>query len=77
MAIPDWKGGGGTDFRPVFERLAAADRMPAALLYMTDAEGRFPERAPVHPVLWLLPEAAAPRTIPFGEVLVIGEPGGG
>lgn len=47
-------GGGGTDFRPVFEWVARQDRPPDALVYFTDAEGGFPERAPDYPVLWLV-----------------------
>ncbi len=56
-------GGGGTDFRPVFEWLEA-DRVEADLLvYFTDAEGRFPEREPACPVVWLV-KGKAP--VPFG-----------
>lgn len=45
-------GGGGTDFRPVFERLAAE---PArALVYLTDGFGPAPQQAPEYPVLWVL-----------------------
>jgi predicted metal-dependent peptidase len=45
-------GGGGTDFRPVFERLAADP--PSALIFFTDGEGFSPERPPPWPVLWVL-----------------------
>ncbi|MDD3530635.1 MAG: VWA-like domain-containing protein, partial [Gallionellaceae bacterium] len=36
-------GGGGTDFRPVFEWLDGERADPDLLVYFTDAEGRFPE----------------------------------
>lgn len=45
-------GGGGTDFRPVFRRLA--DESPTALAFMTDGYGPAPAEAPAFPVLWAL-----------------------
>lgn len=48
------RGGGGTDFRPVFER--ANDVTPECLLFFTDGYGRTPEIAPNLPVLWVLTE---------------------
>ena len=48
------RGGGGTDFRPVFER--ANDVMPECLLFFTDGYGRTPETAPDLPVLWVITE---------------------
>jgi predicted metal-dependent peptidase len=56
-------GGGGTDFRPVFEWVAREDMGPDLLVYFTDAEGRFPEREPSFPVVWLV-KGKAP--VPFG-----------
>jgi len=46
------KGGGGTDFRPVFDWVAENDIQPAALIYLTDMEGYFPKDAPDYPVMW-------------------------
>ncbi|WP_167470020.1 VWA-like domain-containing protein [Vreelandella andesensis] len=48
------RGGGGTDFRPVFER--ANDVMPECLLFLTDGYGRTPEATPDLPVLWVITE---------------------
>ncbi len=48
------QGGGGTDFRPVFEWLAMQDRQPDIVVYFTDAQGYFPDSAPDFPVLWLV-----------------------
>lgn len=45
-------GGGGTDFRPVFDYVAEHNIRPACLLYLTDMYGSFPETAPSYPVVW-------------------------
>ena len=64
MRLPEsLHGGGGTDFRPVFDWLDAQDRPPDLLVYFTDAEGAFPERPPRYPVLWLI-KGRAP--VPWG-----------
>lgn len=60
---PGVTGGGGTDFRPVFEWLDRTQSDPDLLVYFTDAEGRFPEREPRYPVVWLV-KGRAP--VPFG-----------
>ena len=57
------RGGGDTDFRPVFEWVERQDRRPDTLLYFTDAHGDFPEFEPPYPTLWLVKGKAAP---PFG-----------
>ena len=64
MDLPDQiSGGGGTDFRPVFDWLQREQSNPDLLVYFTDAEGRFPEREPAFPVVWLV-KGKAP--VPFG-----------
>jgi predicted metal-dependent peptidase len=65
---PNFPGGGGTDFRPVFEHIAAMDRTPKCLVYLTDLDGRFPEADPGYPVLWVVKGGGA---APFGEVIEI------
>lgn len=57
-------GGGGTDFRPVFEWITRQGREPDLLLYFTDALGEFPKSEPVFPVLWLVKGKAA---VPWGQ----------
>lgn len=57
-------GGGGTDFRPVFEWIDRQGRDPALLLYFTDARGRFPKREPNYPVLWLV---KGKQPVPWGQ----------
>ncbi len=61
-------GGGGTDFAPVFDWVARSGRRPDALVYFTDAQGRFPERAPDYPVLWLVKGRA---TVPWGRRIAL------
>jgi predicted metal-dependent peptidase len=60
---PEISGGGGTDFRPVFEWVSKDQINPDLLVYFTDAEGQFPEREPAYPVAWLVKGKS--RT-PFG-----------
>ena len=61
-------GGGGTDFRPVFEHVAQAGIRPECLLYLTDMYGSFPEHTPEYPVMWC---ATSDVRGPFGETLRI------
>lgn len=63
------KGGGGTDFVPVFDRVNEEMEQPDVLIYLTDMEGSFPSTAPDYPVVWgsVTPESTAP----FGEVVFI------
>ena len=58
------RGGGGTNFRPVFDWVERQDMPPDALIYFTDTEGIFPETEPMYPVVWLV---KGKGTVPFGE----------
>jgi len=49
-----FSGGGGTDFRPVFDWVENQDLNPDLLVYFTDAEGDFPNQQPLYPVIWLV-----------------------
>jgi predicted metal-dependent peptidase len=65
VVLPGEVGGGaGTRFTPVFEWVAAECRRPDLLVYFTDADGEFPDRAPDYPVLWLV-KGRGP--VPWGE----------
>jgi predicted metal-dependent peptidase len=64
------KGGGGTDFRPVFDHIDRHIDYPTLLLYFTDGMGTFPDTEPPYDVMWVMPEA---KEVPFGEVLHIRE----
>ncbi len=57
------KGGGGTDFRPVFRWVEQQDMHPGTLVYFTDACGDFPDYEPPYPTLWLVKGKAK---VPFG-----------
>lgn len=61
-------GGGGTDFRPVFEYVKEKRINPCALLYLTDMYGSFPDKAPNYPVIWC---ATSEKKAPFGKTLEI------
>ena len=61
-------GGGGTDFRPVFEYIDSYIDYPTILLYFTDGQGTFPITEPSYDVLWIMPEII---DVPFGEVVVL------
>jgi len=62
--IPEeFPGGGGTDFRPVFEALEDDPQRPACLVYLTDGMGSYPDVPPYYPVLWVMPNE---YEIPFG-----------
>jgi len=65
MQLPtDIEGGGGTDFRPVFDWVEHENRSPNMLVYFTDAEGDFPKVPPNYPVIWLVKGKGA---VPWGE----------
>ncbi|WP_027483409.1 vWA domain-containing protein [Deinococcus pimensis] len=68
--LPAPHGGGGTDFRPFFERT----RDVGVRVYLTDGHGRFPqgEQSPPGRTLWAVtPGGLASEAFPFGEVLRI------
>ncbi len=60
----EFRGGGTTDFRPVFDWVARENRRPDVLVYFTDAVGKFPEQEPYFPVVWLV---KGKRTVPWGN----------
>lgn len=62
------KGGGGTDFVPVFDYVKEKKLKPVALLYLTDMYGRFPDKAPNYPTIWC---ATSQVKAPFGKTLEI------
>jgi len=64
------KGGGGTDFRPVFEWVDRESINPACVIYFTDLYGDFPESGPMYPVLWIT-EGQALKKVLFGEVIEV------
>ncbi|MDM5270638.1 VWA-like domain-containing protein [Sulfurovum sp. zt1-1] len=63
-------GGGGTDFRPVFEYIDQNIDHPTALLFFTDGQGIYPNNDVNFDVMWIMPEVV---DVPLGEVLLLQE----
>lgn len=63
------KGGGGTDFRPVFDWLKERGVTPDCLVYFTDLLGTFPSAAPGYPVIWA--STVKNGSYPWGNVVDI------
>ncbi len=66
---PTLKGGGGTDFRPVFDYLENLNEDFRFIIYFTDGKGSFPNYEPSIDTLWVMPQR---EDTPFGEVLELG-----
>jgi predicted metal-dependent peptidase len=62
------KGGGGTDFRPVFEWVEQHDIAAVCLIYLTDLCCHSYPDPPEYSVLWVTDSR---RTAPFGETVQI------
>ena len=62
-------GGGGTDFRPVFDYVEEKNLRPETLIFLTDLLGCFPNTAPVYPVIWC--STSKGDKAPFGETVEI------
>ncbi len=62
------QGGGGTDFRPVFEWVEENGIAPVCLIYLTDLCCHSYPPVPEYPVLWVTDSR---RTAPFGETVRI------
>lgn len=63
-------GGGGTDFAPAFREIESRRLTPAVLIYLTDLDGSFPDKAPAYPVVWATTTLA---TAPFGRIVRVPE----
>lgn len=59
-------GGGGTDFRPVFEMIESFDMLPSLLIYFSDLDGVFPENEPTYQTIWVAP---IKKEVKFGRVI--------
>ncbi len=64
----DIKGGGGTDFRPVFEFIDKELLDVQLLLYFSDLDGIFPSDEPNYDVKWIVPKDG---DVPFGTTIVL------
>ena len=68
----EFKGRGGTDFRPPFKWTADHAEEVKVLLYFTDGEGCFPSSAPDYPVIWINFNKRK-VAYPFGDVIDISQ----
>lgn len=62
------QGGGGTDFRPVFDYIGQNLYDTALLLYFSDLDGIFPKDEPLFDVVWIAPKKSA---VPFGRIIEV------
>ncbi|MDW8093352.1 MAG: VWA-like domain-containing protein [Nitrososphaerota archaeon] len=65
-------GGGGTDFRPAFEAVESLkkERKIALVIWLTDGEGKYPERRRIsYPLIWVMISKNA-KEVPFGHVVL-------
>lgn len=62
------KGGGGTDYRPVFDFIEEEFDDVKLLLYFTDLQGIFPKETANYEVKWVCQKEGA---IPFGELIIL------
>jgi len=68
--ITGLRGGGGTDFRPVFDY--AVKHRKRLIIFFTDGFGTFPERSPNIKTIWVVsPNGAPSKNFPFGKVIRI------
>ena len=65
----DLKGGGGTDFRPVFEWINLHAPLAPLLLYFTDLDGCFPDTTPLIDTVWVT--SSAENNAPFGRIIMM------
>jgi predicted metal-dependent peptidase len=75
--MPEGKGGGGTDFRKVFEWIEENRPGIKLVIFPTDGHATFPAEDPGIPTLWIVPEGPGnkkPGDFPFGDVIVLNDP---
>lgn len=65
------KGGGGTAFEPVFNKVKELKIVPELLIYLTDAWGSFPNVKPQYPVLWCVTSRSGMDYIPWGQKVLL------
>lgn len=67
-------GGGGTDFRPLFDWVNDNGVYPDYIIYATDGYGTFPDKAPKGcEVIWLVMKGGMRDGYPFGRVIYLDE----
>jgi len=63
-------GGGGTDFRPAFDKIEELGIQPDIMVFITDLCGEFPADAPMYPVIWALIDSGSENP-PWGMTVEI------
>lgn len=61
------KGGGGTDFCPIFQQTEDDGIVPDVCIILTDMMGTFPPQEPEYPVVWA--DVYGQAEAPFGETI--------
>lgn len=67
MHAGKFKGGGGTDHRPVFQRIQDDHMDPTLFIGLTDLFSSFPDARPAFPVIWVTPKDHGKA--PWGQVI--------
>lgn len=67
IKIKDFKGGGGTDFRPPFRKVEKMGIEPEVLIYLTDMYGSFPDKPAPYNTVWL--STTKDMKAPWGDVI--------
>jgi predicted metal-dependent peptidase len=67
IIIKQFKGGGGTSFKPPFAKVEKMGLEPEVLVYLTDMYGDFPTKAPEYNTVWL--STTKDMKAPFGDVI--------
>lgn len=65
------KGGGGTDFRPVFDLMDKRNEKPDILIFLTDGMGPAPQAPPFYKVIWILIGAYKQPPCDWGEQIFL------
>jgi len=66
------KGGGGTSFQPVFDKVAEMSIEPCCLVYFTDLENFDQIEQPPYPVMWVT-TCKTSKEGEFGETIHLTE----
>jgi predicted metal-dependent peptidase len=70
--LPEVKGGGGTDFRPIFEAIEARRPRPDIFVFVTDGQGPAPEvQPPGVETIWVLVGKYRTRPCEWGKMVEV------